>query len=73
MITVTHGQMKKTVTKEEQVYNDKKDGVGEERFPYERFWGDKIEAKQRDHSYRVFRSVERNAKTFPYAKVGISF
>jgi len=48
-----------------------KDGEGRETpFPYEQFWSDRIEAKKKDHTYRVFRNVERNAQTFPLAKVG---
>lgn len=42
-----------------------------EKFNYETFWNDRIEAKKKDHSYRVFRYVERSAETFPYAKVKV--
>ena len=41
-------------------------------FNYEEFWSEKIEAKKRDHSYRVFRNVERDAESFPRAKVSCS-
>lgn len=44
-------------------------GKADTVFPYEAFWAEKIESKKRDHSYRVFRSVERSASEFPYAKV----
>lgn len=46
-------------------------GQKEALFQYEKFWGDRIEAKKRDHSYRVFRNVQRDAGTFPYAQVCI--
>ena len=38
-------------------------------FQYERFWNDRIEAKKKDHSYRVFRNVERNTVKFPFAHI----
>jgi len=41
----------------------------EEAFPYEEFWSERVEAKKRDHSYRVFRNVERDASSFPRAKI----
>jgi len=40
----------------------------EENFHYERFFLEQIMKKKKDHSYRVFKKVARDAKNFPYAK-----
>ena len=37
-------------------------------FNYESFFGKMIKKKKDDHSYRIFRKVNRNAQTFPFAK-----
>ncbi|CAG0899137.1 unnamed protein product [Darwinula stevensoni] len=37
-------------------------------FPYEQFFNEEILKKKRDHSYRVFKKVLRNASEFPFAK-----
>ncbi|MBN3270588.1 HEM1 protein, partial [Polyodon spathula] len=36
-------------------------------FHYDRFFEKKIEAKKNDHTYRVFKTVNRRAETFPMA------
>lgn len=36
-------------------------------FPYENFFTEQIERKKMDHSYRVFRKVNRLAENFPHA------
>lgn len=38
-----------------------------DEFHYERFFIDQIMKKKKDHSYRVFKKVARDAKNFPYA------
>ncbi|XP_067929067.1 5-aminolevulinate synthase, erythroid-specific, mitochondrial-like isoform X2 [Watersipora subatra] len=55
-------------TGEKTEVSGKTEGVSK-AFPYDKFWGAKIDEKKTDHSYRVFREVERNTKRFPYAKV----
>lgn len=40
---------------------------GEHPFLYDTFFHDKIEAKKRDNSYRVFKRVERKSGLFPQA------
>lgn len=37
-------------------------------FSYESFFGKMIKKKKDDHSYRIFKKVNRNAQTFPFAK-----
>lgn len=37
-------------------------------FHYDNFFGDKIEAKKRDNSYRVFKRVQRKSGCFPQAE-----
>ncbi|KAH9424553.1 5-aminolevulinate synthase, nonspecific, mitochondrial [Dermatophagoides pteronyssinus] len=37
-------------------------------FHYERFFVEQIMKKKKDHSYRIFKKVARDAKNFPYAK-----
>ena len=37
-------------------------------FDYDKFFGDKIEEKKADHSYRIFKKVSRMASKFPRAK-----
>lgn len=37
-------------------------------FKYDRFLGEKIEAKKRDNSYRVFKRIERKSGLFPQAE-----
>lgn len=39
----------------------------EEIFQYDNFFHEQILKKKRDHSYRVFKKVSRNATDFPYA------
>lgn len=39
----------------------------EENFAYERFFLEQIMKKKKDHSYRVFKKVARDAQNFPYA------
>lgn len=36
-------------------------------FQYDRFFEKKIESKKTDHTYRVFKTVNRRARTFPMA------
>lgn len=36
-------------------------------FHYDKFFEKKIEAKKNDHTYRVFKTVNRRADTFPMA------
>ncbi|XP_057686560.1 5-aminolevulinate synthase, non-specific, mitochondrial-like isoform X2 [Corythoichthys intestinalis] len=38
-------------------------------FKYDEFFEDKIESKKRDHSYRIFKTVNRNAVSFPMADI----
>lgn len=38
-------------------------------FEYNRFFEEKIEAKKRDNSYRVFKRVQRKSGCFPRAEV----
>eukprot|EP00128_Syssomonas_multiformis_P000269 Colp12_sorted_trinity150504_noHs@17978 len=45
------------------------DGVPEdEKFQYDKFFNEKIEAKKKDNSYRVFKNINRLAKEFPTAE-----
>lgn len=37
-------------------------------FNYERFFVSQIEKKKQDHSYRVFKKVQRKASNFPFAE-----
>ncbi|XP_041349798.1 5-aminolevulinate synthase, erythroid-specific, mitochondrial-like isoform X2 [Gigantopelta aegis] len=37
-------------------------------FNYDRFFSHQVEKKKKDHTYRVFKKVMRNASTFPFAK-----
>lgn len=37
-------------------------------FPYEEFFREQISKKKLDHSYRVFKKVNRQAQNFPFAK-----
>ncbi len=37
-------------------------------FEYNQFFDEKIEAKKRDNSYRVFKRVQRRSGCFPQAK-----
>jgi 5-aminolevulinate synthase len=41
--------------------------VAGETFPYEEFFHEQIMQKKRDHSYRVFKKVNRMAAEFPGA------
>ena len=41
-------------------------------FGYESFFQAEIKKKKDDHSYRIFKKVNRTAGTFPYARL-ISF
>lgn len=41
--------------------------VSGEAFPYEEFFQEQIMRKKKDHSYRVFRKVNRLAAEFPKA------
>ena len=41
---------------------------GDESFHYEDFFKSQIMKKKLDHSYRVFKKVNRNAENFPAAK-----
>lgn len=41
--------------------------ASEQQFQYNDFFNDMIQAKKTDHSYRVFRKVNRNARAFPLA------
>ena len=66
--TVDHSKFKTGV----QAAEAAPDRGDKQAFNYEEFWSEKIEAKKRDHSYRVFRNVERDAESFPRAKVGCS-
>lgn len=36
-------------------------------YDYDRFFMEKIEEKKKDHTYRVFKTVNRSAKQFPHA------
>ena len=37
-------------------------------YQYDKFFNDKIEAKKRDNSYRVFKRVQRKSGLFPQAE-----
>ncbi|KAG1680527.1 5-aminolevulinate synthase, nonspecific, mitochondrial [Nymphon striatum] len=41
--------------------------ISNEAFNYESLFQDKIQQKKDDHSYRIFKKVNRNAKNFPFA------
>jgi 5-aminolevulinate synthase len=41
---------------------------GETSFAYDSFFHDKIDAKKRDNSYRVFKRVQRKSGLFPQAE-----
>lgn len=36
-------------------------------FDYDRFFNGKIAEKKKDHTYRVFKTVNRSAEAFPFA------
>lgn len=36
-------------------------------FDYDAFFGQQLQKKKDEHSYRVFKKVKRNAATFPFA------
>lgn len=37
-------------------------------FDYDSFFGEKIAEKKQDHTYRVFKTVNRSAQAFPFAE-----
>lgn len=39
-----------------------------EVFPYDGFFGEQIAKKKKDHTYRVFKKVNRIAENFPHAE-----
>ncbi|XP_070558715.1 5-aminolevulinate synthase, erythroid-specific, mitochondrial-like [Ptychodera flava] len=41
---------------------------GDGSFNYEKFFEEKIDEKKKDHSYRVFKKLERDATQFPHAR-----
>ncbi|XP_059190020.1 5-aminolevulinate synthase, erythroid-specific, mitochondrial [Centropristis striata] len=45
-----------------------KDNMVGPSYDYDRFFIEKISDKKKDHTYRVFKTVNRNAKVFPYAE-----
>ncbi|XP_076813289.1 5-aminolevulinate synthase, non-specific, mitochondrial-like [Clavelina lepadiformis] len=56
------------VTSSGEVYpTESTDTTGVEHFNYEQFMAKKIDEKKSDHSYRVFKKVNRRADIFPYA------
>lgn len=42
--------------------------TNEDAFPYQEFFKDQIAKKKRDHSYRIYKKVNRLANNFPCAK-----
>uniref|UniRef100_A0A3Q1IWG1 5-aminolevulinate synthase n=1 Tax=Anabas testudineus TaxID=64144 RepID=A0A3Q1IWG1_ANATE len=45
-----------------------KDNMVGPSYDYDRFFGDKIAEKKKDHTYRVFKTVNRSAEVFPFAE-----
>lgn len=42
--------------------------TGNSTFDYDEFFEAKIQAKKQDHTYRVFKTVNRRADVFPFAE-----
>ena len=40
----------------------------DQKFDYERFFGEQVDKKKNDHTYRVFKKVTRKGIQFPYAE-----
>ncbi|XP_061592430.1 5-aminolevulinate synthase, erythroid-specific, mitochondrial [Cololabis saira] len=45
-----------------------KDNMGDSSFDYDHFFIEKISEKKKDHTYRVFKTVNRSALAFPFAE-----
>ncbi|CAD5115284.1 DgyrCDS4277 [Dimorphilus gyrociliatus] len=45
------------------------DELAEEQFTYNHFFREQIEKKKQDHSYRIFRKINRKGSSFPSAEV----
>ncbi|KFM82138.1 5-aminolevulinate synthase, nonspecific, mitochondrial, partial [Stegodyphus mimosarum] len=60
--------MKAANTKPEDDVMDLTSTEKAEEFQYEDFFREQIDKKKRDHSYRVFKKVNRLAGNFPCAK-----
>ncbi|XP_075897775.1 5-aminolevulinate synthase, erythroid-specific, mitochondrial-like isoform X2 [Nelusetta ayraudi] len=45
-----------------------KDNMGGPSFDYDGFFDEKIAEKMKDHTYRVFKTVNRSAEAFPFAQ-----
>ncbi|KAM6925245.1 5-aminolevulinate synthase, erythroid-specific, mitochondrial-like [Xenentodon cancila] len=45
-----------------------KDNMGDHSFDYDHFFIEKISEKRKDHTYRVFKTVNRSALAFPFAE-----
>lgn len=42
--------------------------AGDPSFDYDGFFSEKIAEKMKDHTYRVFKTVNRSAEAFPFAQ-----
>ncbi|XP_029012404.1 5-aminolevulinate synthase, erythroid-specific, mitochondrial [Betta splendens] len=45
-----------------------KDNMAGPSYDYDRFFSEKITEKRKDHTYRVFKTVNRSAEAFPFAE-----
>lgn len=60
-------KMVSSMVEENVIEQTSHEQTGEPNFPYEEFFHEQIMKKKRDHSYRVFKKVNRLAENFPTA------